>query len=81
MVKVIICFFSVSSPVLEVGPGGAQLRVSGHRDVLTGLTTRGEGVHLASWWLEDSQLVLPVSLVSPVQQEPWVRFYFSENVS
>merc|ERR1719354_578795 len=65
--------FSVSSPVLEVGPGGAQLRVSGHRDVLTGLTTRGEGVNLASWWLEDSQLVLPVSLVSPIQQEPWVQ--------
>jgi len=65
--------FSVSSPVLEVGPGGSHLRVSGHRDVLTGLTTRSEGVHLSSWWLEDNQLILPVSLVSPIQHESWVQ--------
>jgi len=64
--------FSVSSNVVEVGPSGAVIKVSGDSEVLAMLSTKGEGVSLDSGWLEESQLLIPVHLLAPIPRDAWV---------
>jgi len=58
--------------VVEVGPSGAVIKVSGDSEVLAMLSTKGEGVSLDSGWLEESQLLIPVHLLAPIPRDAWV---------